>query len=168
MMDSIEAQLKLLAVEKSGDERWSGLVNLYEARSQATLSFLKNISEGDALKPGVVGRTLIKVVDHIRAWDEWEIDAGLVYVAQGKKPPIMELRNFVDRHGQVSHYDYLSSHQAVDRFNQERAEELDLFLKYRGLTWPAVVKELGQTTSRLAAAAESIPAEVADKTELHT
>ena len=168
MMNSTEAQLKLVALEKSGDERWRGLVNLYEAKAQATLDFLQNISEDNALKPVVAGRTLIEVVDHIRAWDQWETDAGLISIASGiKKPQIMKFRNFVDRQGLVSHYDYLPSHQAVDRFNQERAEELDLFLKYRGLTWPFVVEELRQITNRLAAAARDIPAEVAEQAELH-
>lgn len=142
------------------------MINLYETMAQATLGLLQTVSESTALRPGVAGRPLIAVVDHIRAWDQWETDAGLVQVARGiKKPPIMELRNFVNREGEVVHYDYLFSRQAVDRFNLERAEESRLFMQYRGLTWQKVVEELDQTTQRLAAAARNISAEVADQTE---
>ena len=151
-----------------GNERWSKLVDFYEVKAQETLGLLQTVSEAVALKPGVAGRALAEVVDHIRAGGDWETGAGLIPGARGDEgPPIMEFRNFVDRQGQISHYDYLSSHRAVDRFNRERAEELGLFMKYRGLTWPVVIKELGQTTSRLAAAARSIPAEVADQTAPH-
>lgn len=166
-MDSTEILLKQMALGKSGGERWSDLINLYEARAQATLSFLRGISEEVTLRPGVAGRPLIEVVDHIRAWDQWETDSGLVCVAQGKKPPIMKLRNFVNREGKVVHYDYLPSHQAVDVFNNDRAEELRLFMQYRCLTWPSVVEELEKTTKRLATAARGIPAEIADQTEPH-
>lgn len=167
-MDSTETLLKKVALGSSGAERWSSLVNLYEARAQATLGFLQGISEESALKPGVVGRTLVEVVDHCRAWDQWETDAGLVPVASEiKKPPIMELRNFVNREGEVVHYDYLLSRQAIDEFNKDRAEELRLFMQYRGLTWQRVVEELGLTSWRFAVAARNIPAEVADRTEPH-
>lgn len=167
MMDSTELLLKQIALENSGSERWSCLVDLYEARAQATLSFIQGIPEETALKPGVAGRPLIEVIDHIRAWDQWEIDAGLVYVGRGKKPPIIELRNFVNREGKVVHHDYLPSRRAVDVFNHERAGELRLFMKYRGLMWQKVVEELSQTSHRFAAAAREISAEVADQTELH-
>lgn len=167
-MDSTEGLLKQVALGCSGGERWNELVNLYEARARATLGFLQDISEEAALKPGVAGRSLIEVVDHIRAWDQWETDAGLTPIVNGiKKPPIMEFRNFVNREGKVVHYDHLSSHEAVDVFNGDRAEELELFLKYRGLTWLTVIEELEQTTKRLVAAARSVPAEVADQTEPH-
>lgn len=167
-MDSTEGLLKQVALGCSGGERWNELVNLYEARAQATLGFLQGISGEAVLRPGLAGRTLIEVVDHIRAWDDWETGAGLIPVAKGdKKPPIMELRNFVDRQGRVNHYDHLPLRQAIDRFNQERAEELRLFMQHRGLTWQKVVEELGQTSRRFAAAARSVPAEVADQTEPH-
>lgn len=167
-MDSTETLLKQIALGCSGSERWSGLVNLYEARARATLSFLQGISEEAALKPGVVGRPLIEVADHIGKWDDWEIMAGLIPMARGdRRPPIMKFRNFVDRQGRVHHYDHLSLRQPIDRFNQERAEELRLFMQYRGLTWQTVVDELGQTSRRFAAAARSVPAEVADRTEPH-
>ena len=167
-MDSTESLLKQIALENSGSERWSGLVDLYNAKAQVTLGFLQGISEEAALKPGVAGRPLIEVVDHIRAWDDWEKMAGLIPVVKGdKRPPIMEFRNFVNREGKVVHYDYLPPHQAVDKFNQERAEELRLFMQYRDLTWQKVLEELTQATNLLTIVARGISGKIADQTEPH-
>ena len=75
-------------------------MDLYEVKAQETLGLLQTVSEAVALKPGVAGRSLAEVVDHIRAWDDWETGAGLIPVARGNEgPPIMEFRNFVDRQG---------------------------------------------------------------------
>ena len=168
MINLTESLLKQIAVKNSGIERWSRSADFYEVMARATLSFLKNISEEVALQPGVAGRPLIAVIDHIRAWDGWETSAGLIPIARGdKKPPIMESRNFVDRQGRVYHYDHLPPSQAIDQFNQDRAEELRLFMQYRGLTWSGVVGELEQTIEKLVVAAKNIPAEVADQTEPH-
>lgn len=167
-MDSTEALLKQITLGSSGGERWSKLVDFYEVKAWETLGLLQTVSERVALQPGVAGRPLIEVADHIGKWDDWEINAGLSPVASGiLKPPIMEFKNFVNREGKVVHYDHLSMNQAIDKFNQDRANELRLFMQHRGLTWQKVVEELGQTSRRFAAAARNIPAEVADQTEPH-
>lgn len=57
-MDSTELLLKQIALENSGSERWSCLVDLYEARAQATLSFIQGIPEETASIKLILGSGL--------------------------------------------------------------------------------------------------------------